>query len=128
MAGIGPNQFVSGGFPVTAGTTVNTQVSDLAPGTVGKINYIAINFAGHAAISVANGMTCMIFDASGANQLFAGRANRANAAALDIPGTNLLSLSPVNVPFTNGLSVSVVSANAGDSGTFNVMIGYDRTF
>jgi len=128
MSGIGPNQFSSVGYPVTAGTTVNTQIGDLAPGTVGKINYICINFSGHAAIAALNGMTCFIFDASGANQMFVARANRGNANALDIPGVTLVSLAPLNLPFNNGLSVQVVSANAGDIGAFNVMLGYDRTF
>jgi hypothetical protein len=128
MAGIGPNQYSSASYLVTAGSTVNTQITDLAAGTAGRINYIVVTFAGHAAIAVGNGMTAFILDAAASNQFFAARANRANANALDIPGVALVTLSGLNLPFNNGLSVQVASLNAGDSGSFSVMIGYDRTF
>lgn len=127
MSGIGPNQFSSAGYAVTANNTVSTAVADLLASTIGKINFININFTGHAAISAGNSMFVALLDAGLTNQYMSARVNRGNAAALDIPGTNLISLSNLNLPFSNGLSIQVISTNAGDVGVFSVQIGYDRT-
>lgn len=127
MTGVAPNQLFSASYVITANSTVNTAVSDLTAGTGGKMNFISISFAGAAAIAAGNGMVFRLEDAGLAQVYLVIAANRANSAALTLPGINLCSLVNMNIPFGNGLTVQVQSNEAGDSGAFDLTIGYDRT-